>query len=300
LDSDRQDFGPTRQLREMADVIKAFYAHCDFGVNGSRCRKPARYNYFKGKKPGQVVVGAFDLYGAACERHDGVFRQQYGLPPVQFVRTATNRTKWPRIEVGADSMRVGKTTAVKVLVDGFAKAGIPVTARYEEWQLNPYLRSSYTDPFAHLLTSQQWFLSHKYRQVKTRFAGVIIQDLPPEMDYLYAVTNARIGRMRTEDFEAYQHRAGQMMWEEVLAPDLLIYLKISDEELIRRATKAARPFEVVDTDYFLALKETNRTWLATIKKYWQVLEIDTDEINFARAGKGRDGFITEVRKWVGR
>jgi thymidine kinase/deoxyadenosine/deoxycytidine kinase len=301
LDSDRREFGPTRRLRDLAHRTKRFYAHCDFGVNGDACTKPARYNYFKGMKPNQVVVGAFDLYGSSCEIHYQHFRDVYGLETVPFVRLPRSGNRWPRIEVGADSMRVGKTTAVRVLARGLKALGYPVTAAYEEWQQNPYLKQSYTDPYEHLLESQKWFLHHKYEQVLGASRdSIMVQDLPPEMDYRYAVANQAMGRMRPADFKAYHDYSSQFIWEDVPAPDLLVYLTISDEELIRRATNTARQFEVVDTDYFLALKQTNRRWLAGIKKQWRVLEIDTDTINFARHGKGRDFFVHEVQTWVGR
>ena len=37
----------------------------------------------------------------------------------------------------------------------------------------------------------------------------------------------------------------------------------------------------MDGEYFLALKKVNRVWLKKIKSKWQVLEIDTDKLNFA-------------------
>jgi len=69
LDSERSDFGPTRDLVEMADTAEQIYAKCDFEEKGKRCDIPAEFNFAKGKKEGQVRVGAFDFYGAACETH---------------------------------------------------------------------------------------------------------------------------------------------------------------------------------------------------------------------------------------
>lgn len=38
-----------------------------------------------------------------------------------------------RIEVMAESMRVGKTTAVKVIAEGLRSKGMVVTESYEDW-----------------------------------------------------------------------------------------------------------------------------------------------------------------------
>jgi thymidine kinase len=64
-DSERSDFGVTRVLLEMADEVHELTARCD----GDGCQSPARWSYAKAKKTAQLVVGAGDLYGAACEKH---------------------------------------------------------------------------------------------------------------------------------------------------------------------------------------------------------------------------------------
>ncbi len=71
-----------------------------------------------------------------------------------------------RIEVMADSMRVGKTTAVNVIGEGLRKRGLTVTESYEDWQHNPYLKKSYSDPAKNFLESQKWFIQRKWEQVK--------------------------------------------------------------------------------------------------------------------------------------
>lgn len=188
-----------------------------------------------------------------------------------------------RIEVAADSMRVGKTTVVEVLAEGLKELGFTVTASYEDWQHNPYLKKSYSNPSKALLDSQKWFIKRKFEQVKEGSKeGIFIQDLPPEGDYNYAVANRNLGRMSQEDFLEYQDYYQSLAWNEVPAPDLLIYLMADDQVLIDRAKKSAREFEVVDSEYFLALKKVNRKWLKEIKDKWQVLEVETNHHNFAK------------------
>lgn len=188
-----------------------------------------------------------------------------------------------RIEIMADSMRVGKTTAVKVIAEGLRRNGHMVTESYEDWQNNPYLKNSYADPERNFLESQKWFIKRKWEQVKAGGEGVFIQDVSPEMDYCYAETNRRLGRMSEEHFVEYQEYFYSLDWQVVPTPTILIYLKVSDEGLIQRAMDSRREFEAVEPEYFLMMKRVNREWLAGARERseYRVLEVETDQLDYA-------------------
>ena len=188
-----------------------------------------------------------------------------------------------RIEVMADSMRVGKTTAVKVIAAGLRRKGYTVTESYEDWQNNPYLKNSYADPERNFLESQKWFIKRKWEQVKKGGEGIFIQDVSPEMDYCYAETNRRLGRMSEEHFAEYQTYFEGLDWSVAPTPTILIYLTVSDEGLIQRAMDSRREFETVEPEYFLMMKRVNREWLMGAKKHrgYKIVEIDTDKLDFA-------------------
>lgn len=208
-----------------------------------------------------------------------------------------------QIEVMADSMRVGKTTAVKVIAEGLRSKGMAVTESYEDWQHNPYLTKSYEDPERNFLESQKWFIKRKHQQIRqahcghivdavgapfrsTSFGGarqVFIQDVSPEMDYCYAETNRLLGRMSEEHFAEYQTYYESLDWSVAPAPTLLIYLTVSDEELIQRAMDSRREFETVEPEYFLMMKRVNREWLVGAKNHrdYKIIEVDTDRLDFA-------------------
>ena len=107
------------------------------------------------------------------------------------------------ITVASDSMRVGKTTAVKVIAQGLRKWGNEVVESYEDWQNNPYLKASYEDPAKNFLESQKWFIRRKLEQLSNPQGQVFVQDVAPQMDYNYALTNKVIGRMSRGDFGEY-------------------------------------------------------------------------------------------------
>ncbi len=205
--------------------------------------------------------------------------------PFLRIRQKMNRIK---IEIAADSMRVGKTTAVKVIAEGFRKNGKIVAESYEDWEHNPYLKNSYSDPEKNFLASQKWFIQRKWEQInganqRDGEFDVFIQDVSPEMDYCYAETNHRLGRMSDKNFEIYDKYFRTLDWESAKAPDLMVYLEVSDEELIRRAMDSKREFETVDPTYFLMMKRVNREWLKKAEKleHYQILRVNTDDLDFA-------------------
>jgi dTMP kinase len=65
LDSEKKDFGPTRALLARADIETRLFSRCD----KLGCTRPAEFSYARKAKDTQVLVGATDLYGAACSEH---------------------------------------------------------------------------------------------------------------------------------------------------------------------------------------------------------------------------------------
>ena len=218
-----------------------------------------------------------------------------------YLRKRRTGTGEVRIEVMADSMRVGKTTAVKVIAEGLRRKGYTVTESYEDWQNNPYLMNSYTDPERNFLESQKWFIKRKWEQVKKGGEGIFIQDVSPEMDYCYAETNRRLGRMSEEHFVEYQDYFYTLDWQVAPTPTLLIYLKVSDEGLIQRAMDSRREFETVEPEYFLMMKRVNREWLAGTRENseYTVLEVETDAYDFANDTKIRADLVGKVVNKIG-
>lgn len=309
-DSERKDFGSTRALLKMADEVKAFTAHCD----GEKCEVPAIYTYAKKQKQAQIVVGAGDIYGAACEAHydelavlqneksnDFSSLIEYGVYPgfidwlsgmkLPLIRKKREVTfdRQPHMEVGGDSMRVGKTTALTALKDVLRERGFRVSASKEDWQHNPYVMDSYGDSSETILKSQRWFARRKFEQLQAAKENEThIQDVHPEMDFCYAVVNVLMGRMTLKQFEEYVAYYYALEWERVPAPDLLVYLTASDKVLIERAKKTAREFEAIDERYFLIMKAVNRKWLEAAKKKYSVLEINTDDFDFATQHEAKE------------
>lgn len=313
LDSDRNEFGPTKKLAMVADEVIEGRARCDFRFANGFCQTPAKFTYAKHKKDAQLVVGAADLYGAACVEHyhllhmneirkddwlkrlrlpkkivlaDDVkeylkiLRLPYLRRPLKF-----SESRFPRIEVGADTMRVGKTTAVDVLSSELKNLGLPVKVSFEDWQHNPHLKKSYKDSSLAILESQKWFAQRKFEQLRSGAKkAILIQDVHPEMDFCYALTNLILGRMKLEHFKDYVDFFYRLDWAHVPAADTLVYLTASDTVVVKRAHASLRPFETIDDDYFIVMKRVNQAWLAGTKYLLDVvvMPVNTDNFNFAK------------------
>lgn len=313
LDSDRKEFGPTKKLTRFADEVIEGRARCDFRFANGYCTNPAKFTFAKRKKESQLVVGAVDLYGAACAEHYHLlhvtetknedwlrrlrlpkkivldpatksFLQSLRLP---YLRRPLNFSadRYPRIEVGADTMRVGKTTAVEVLAEELKKRKLPAMASLEDWRHNPHLKKSYKDSSLALLNSQKWFIERKFDQLRLGAKNkIFIQDVHPEMDFCYALTNLILGRMKLKHFQKYADYFYSLDWAHLPAADVLVYLTASDAVVIKRAHASLRPFETIDDNYFLVMKRVNQAWLAGTKYLLDVvvLPINTDNFNFVK------------------
>ncbi len=313
LDSDRKEFGPTKKLTQIADEVIEGRARCDFHFANGFCLNPAKFTYAKRKKESQLVVGAADLYGAACVEHyhllhmnenkDDSWLKRLRLPKKIVLDEATRQylqtmrlpylrrplkfseDRLARIEIGADTMRVGKTTAVEVLSSELKEQGMPVKTSFEDWQHNPHLTKSYKDSSQAILESQKWFIQRKFEQIRDGAnRKIFIQDVHPEMDFCYALTNLILGRLKLEHFKDYVDFFYSLDWAHLPAADALVYLTASDHIVIKRAHKSLRPFETIDDNYFIVMKRVNQAWLAGTKYLLDVvvMPINTDNFNFAK------------------
>lgn len=297
----REPFGAMPMLIKLADEQCLLKAKC------YRCGSEAIYSARTSGGVGDIVVGASESYQPACENCHTILEDS-GATKYPDLRPQSPRLpSLIRIEVMADSMRVGKTTAVRVIGEGMRKRGMTVTESYEDWQHNPYLQQSYADPAKNFLESQKWFVKRKWEQIGdgVHEKGIFIQDVSPEMDYCYAETNRRLARMSEEHFAQYDAYFRGLDWRAAPKPDLLVYLQASDRVLLARAETSRREFESVDDDYFLTMKRVNREWLEEISNHklsnsqMNILIVDTDKLDFAHDEGAKRRLVEKVSEKIG-
>lgn len=153
---------------------------------------------------------------------------------------------------------------------------------YENVDTNPYLEDFYNDMKAWSFNVQIFFLRQRLKQVMAiRNSGKnVIQDRTLYEDaYIFAPNLHEMDLMATRDFETY-FSLFQQVEQLIQPPDLLIYLKSSVPNLVKRIQSKGREYEnAIRLDY---LERLNRRYDIWVQSYelGKILVIDTDKINF--------------------
>ena len=153
---------------------------------------------------------------------------------------------------------------------------------YENVDTNPYLEDFYNDMKAWSFNVQIFFLRQRLKQIMDiRNSGKnVIQDRTLYEDaYIFAPNLHEMDLMATRDFETY-FSLFQQVEQLIQPPDLLIYLKSSLPNLVKRIQSKGREYEnAIRLDY---LERLNRRYDVWVQSYelGKILVIDTDKINF--------------------
>lgn len=178
----------------------------------------------------------------------------------------------------------GKTSVAKLLGE---ELGSQVF--FEEVDDNPLLELFYTAneqevqekryPFLLQLT----FLSSRFRSIKSAlYDKNNVLDRSIYEDWYFTKINNELGRISDLEFKIYEGLLDNMMTEldelPKKAPDLMVYLHGSYEEIIRRIGTRGRDFEQDDSlmAYYKKLWEGYDEWVDNHYDASQVLKIDID------------------------
>lgn len=179
----------------------------------------------------------------------------------------------------------GKTSVAKLLGE---ELGSQVF--FEEVDNNPLLELFYTAdeqeeqekryPFLLQLT----FLSSRFRSIKAALVDKNnVLDRSIYEDWYFTKVNHRLGRISELEFKIYEELLNNMMDEldelPKKAPDLMVYLHGSFEEIVRRIGTRGRDFEQDDSlmAYYKELWEGYDDWVDNHYDASQVLKINIDQ-----------------------
>ena len=183
---------------------------------------------------------------------------------------------------------VGKTTLAEMLARHFG--GRLILELAEE---NPFLPDFYRNRERYAFHTQIFFLMSRYRQQEDftsydLFAETVVSD------YLFAKDRV-FARINLSDRElALYDRGATVLEQNIVWPDLVIYLTSSLETLVKRIRQRDRAFERgLDTEYLEILCESygdyffhyNRTPLLVVK---------TDNVDFSRHGERFDYLVEKI------
>lgn len=174
----------------------------------------------------------------------------------------------------AGNIGVGKTTMTKLISE---KLGWQ--AFYEPVIENPYLDDFYEDMSKWSFHLQVYFLSKRFEIQKMVFENNIscIQDRTIYEDAeIFARTLHKQGFMNDRDFNNYQELFKNMTYY-LRAPNLIVYLRASLDELLLRIQQRGRESEkTISPEYLGELNHAYEKWIPRAKKITQVLVIDTN------------------------
>ncbi|MFQ5895798.1 MAG: deoxynucleoside kinase, partial [Nitrospinota bacterium] len=160
---------------------------------------------------------------------------------------------------------------------------------------NPFLARFYRDRERYALPTQLHFLLNRHRQQEEVrrskfFQSYVVSDYLMEKDRIFARLN-----LEGEEMQLYEE-----VWRRLGAgappPHLVVLLRASTEELLRRVARRDRPFERgMERDYLDALNGAYAEFFARYRGA-PVLELDTEKVDPTRDEGALEELVGAVRK----
>ncbi len=188
---------------------------------------------------------------------------------------------------------VGKTTLARLLQPIFEAELL-----LEEFEDNPFLADFYSDRARYAFQTQLFFLLSRYRQqhrmIPAALArGTVVSDYTFAKDRLFAHLN-----LDGDELDMYE-RVHAILAENLIQPDLVVYLRAGTDVLMERIAIRDRPFERnMDRDYIDRLRGAYERFFADYQTA-PVLNLDTNHIDFVRNPDDLTEIVGQVRSALG-
>ena len=169
----------------------------------------------------------------------------------------------------------GKTTLSKMLADEYGSKLIQ-----EQFADNPFLPKFYKDQKKYAFPLEMSFLAERYQQLSDEtsqpdlFSPFIISDYYVFKSLIFAEIT-----LEEEEFKLYK-RLFMMMYNNLVKPDLFVYLYQNTDRLLENIKKRGRDYEKdISANY---LEMINKGYLDFIKRQTKlkILVIDVSRIDF--------------------
>lgn len=189
---------------------------------------------------------------------------------------------------------VGKTTLMELLKEeGYRPFPEPVVD-------NPLLDKFYHDRKRYSFPLQIFFLNKRFEHIKqAKKAGKkVVMDRSIYGDIIFAKMLKDSGDMTVEEYNIYEELL-QNMLEHCQPPKLMVYLRVSTDEAMRRIQKRGRDFELnVERSYWETL---NREYEQFFNSYnhSKMITIDVNDLDFEHNEKDRKYVMDRVKQALG-
>lgn len=179
----------------------------------------------------------------------------------------------------------GKSSMTKILA-----THLHTQAFYEPVDNNPVLPLFYKNPKKYAFLLQVYFLNMRFALIKQALSDDNnVLDRSIYEDNLFFHINAEMGRATSIEVEVYEKLLANMMEElpyaaHKKAPDLLVYLKISYDKVLKHIKKRGRSYEQPENDptlipYYQNLIKRYQQWYENYH-HSPKIEIDCDQYDF--------------------
>jgi deoxyadenosine/deoxycytidine kinase len=186
-----------------------------------------------------------------------------------------------RIEV-CGGIASGKTTLASLM----QRAGYD--AVLENFQLNPFIESFYSNPELYAFETEITFLLQHYSQIKTkaRSGQILICDYSFYLDLSYAHVTLKSSQISTFN------SVSDIAFGEVGHPTLLVHLLCSTETEMERIRHRQRPMEdSISIEYLEVLNKVLHGYVAQARQEINVIEVNSEELDFAHNPDVQDEVI---------
>lgn len=194
-----------------------------------------------------------------------------------------------RIEI-CGGIASGKTTLCQGLRQSVS------STEFEDFSKNPFWALFYHDPHLHGFETEVTFMLQHYSQIKTSISALstVAFDYSLLQDEAYARVN--LDGRRLEAFEAVY----RYVTDELPPPVLVVYLKCSPEEELKRIKNRAREEEkAIQPSYLDTLNRAIACAVNEVRARVRVLEVDSAALDFAHSPQTRSQVVSGVLAAVG-
>jgi len=145
----------------------------------------------------------------------------------------------------------GKTSLTRMLCER-----LDAKAIYEKPEENPFLADFYRDPRRYAFQVQLFFLLSRYRQQQENVQSDLFHETAVS-DYLFAKDRI-FAHLNLEDRELFLYdKIASLLEQDIVKPDLVVYLQSSVERLMANIHKRSRIYEKeMSEEYIFSLNES--------------------------------------------
>ncbi|MEE9189932.1 MAG: deoxynucleoside kinase [Candidatus Neomarinimicrobiota bacterium] len=188
------------------------------------------------------------------------------------------------------SIGVGKTSLAKLLADRLSARIV-----LESFEENPFLADFYEEPERFAFQTQLFFLLQRYQQQQElrqvdMFHNLLITDYMFVKDRLFASLN-----LREKEISLYDTVAN-LLEQNIISPDLVIYLQADADILMKNISKRGRTIEKhITYEYIDALNQVYNEYFFRYQDT-PLLIINTNHIDFVNNKTDLEEVISVIRQ----